>query len=173
MPSRCVCGVARRGLAGGFWDGARALHGGRVSALEAGHPMRVAGTDAVTFLAVPGLVIAWALVAICAPTTVAVHPLVTVALIIVSRLRCFMASLHKYLAEIGRRGGIRSRRVLEPDAARRMVAIREARRAARRVHHGTPASRHDGTPADTTTRAQAVQDALQRRLSPAEKLAQV
>jgi len=31
----------------------------------------------------------------------------------------------------------------------------------------------DGTPADTTTAAQAIQDALQRRLSPAEKLTQV
>ena len=54
-----------------------------------------------------------------------------------------MSSLREYLAEIGRRGGIKSRRVLA-----------------------------GGTPADTTAAAQAIQDALQRRLSPAEKLAQ-
>jgi len=84
-----------------------------------------------------------------------------------------MRSLREYLAEIGRRGGIRSRRVLEPDTARRMVAIREARRAARRLDSATSPSRVGGTPADTTAAAQAVQDAVQRRLSPAEKLAQV
>ena len=81
--------------------------------------------------------------------------------------------LRRYLAEIGRRGGIKSRRVLEPETARRMVAIREARRAARRIGHGNPSGRLGGTPPDTTAAAQAVQDALQRRLSPAEKLAQV
>ena len=81
--------------------------------------------------------------------------------------------LREYLAEIGRRGGTRSRRVLEPETARRMVAIREARRAARRPDHRTPPPRLGGTPADTSADAQAVQDALQRRLSPAEKLAQV
>ena len=84
-----------------------------------------------------------------------------------------MSSIRKYLAEIGRRGGIRSRRVLEPETARRMVAIREARRAVRRLDDGTPSLRLGGTPADTTADAQAVQDAFQRRLSPAEKLAQV
>ena len=84
-----------------------------------------------------------------------------------------MSSLRKYLAEIGRRGGIRSRRALEPETARRMVAIREARRVARRLDHDTPSQRLGGTPADTTATAQAVQDALVRRLSPAEKLAQV
>jgi hypothetical protein len=57
--------------------------------------------------------------------------------------------------------------------ARRMVAIREARRAARRLGACTAPPRPDGTPADTTAAAQAVQDALQRRLSPADKLAQV
>jgi hypothetical protein len=84
-----------------------------------------------------------------------------------------MSTIRSYLAEIGRRGGIKSRRLLVPETARRMVAIREARRAARRLDNGTLSSRLAGTPADTTTAAQAVQDALQRRLSPAEKLAQV
>src|SRR5215207_8656855 len=84
-----------------------------------------------------------------------------------------MSSIRKYLAEIGRRGGISSRRELKPETARRMVAIREARRAARRLDDSTMASRLDGTAADTTTAAQAIQDALQRRLSPAEKLTQV
>jgi len=84
-----------------------------------------------------------------------------------------MSSLRKYLAEIGRRGGIKSRRALDPETARRMVAIREARRAARRLERGSPPTRLGGTPADTATAAQAIQDALQRRLSPAEKLAQV
>jgi hypothetical protein len=84
-----------------------------------------------------------------------------------------VSSLREYLAEIGRRGGIRSRRVLEPETARRMVAIREARRAARRLEDDTRPHRPDGTPADTSATAQAVQDVLVRRLSPAEKLAQV
>ena len=39
-----------------------------------------------------------------------------------------------YLAEIGRRGGRKSRRVLEPGTARDMVRVREARRAYRRFH---------------------------------------
>ena len=75
-----------------------------------------------------------------------------------------------YLAEIGRRGGIASRRALDPETARRMVATREARRAAKRAAQG---SRIGGTPADTAAAAQAVQDALWRRSSPAEKLAAV
>src|SRR5688500_9407481 len=54
-----------------------------------------------------------------------------------------------------------------------MVAFREARRAARRLERGSPPTRLGGTPADTTAAAQAIQDALQRRLSPAEKLARV
>jgi hypothetical protein len=37
-----------------------------------------------------------------------------------------------YLAEIGRRGGRRSRRVLAPEVARGMVRLREARRAFKR-----------------------------------------
>ena len=39
-----------------------------------------------------------------------------------------------YLAEIGRRGGQKSRRVLEPEMARNMVRVREARRLYRRFH---------------------------------------
>jgi hypothetical protein len=39
-----------------------------------------------------------------------------------------------YLAEIGRIGGRKSRRALAPETARRMVAVREARRAYRRFH---------------------------------------
>jgi hypothetical protein len=39
-----------------------------------------------------------------------------------------------YLAEIGRRGGRKSRRTLDPAAARAMVKVREARRAYRRFH---------------------------------------
>ena len=41
------------------------------------------------------------------------------------------ASVRKYLSEIGRRGGQRSRRKLSPETAREMVKIREARRAYR------------------------------------------
>ena len=44
------------------------------------------------------------------------------------------AEVRKYLAEIGRRGGRRSRRRLEPEQARAMVRVREARRAFRRFH---------------------------------------
>jgi hypothetical protein len=39
-----------------------------------------------------------------------------------------------YLSEIGRRGGRRSRRSLDPATARMMVKIREARRAYRRFY---------------------------------------
>jgi len=39
-----------------------------------------------------------------------------------------------YLAEIGRRGGKASRRALDPNVAREMVRVREARRAYRRFH---------------------------------------
>lgn len=39
-----------------------------------------------------------------------------------------------YLAEIGRRGGRKSRRVLAPETARNMVRVREARRVYRRFH---------------------------------------
>ncbi len=40
-------------------------------------------------------------------------------------------STRSYLAEIGRRGGTRSRRTLSAEQAREMVAVREARRAAK------------------------------------------
>ena len=43
----------------------------------------------------------------------------------------------------------------------------------RRADTGALPRRLGGTPADTTAAAQAIQDALQRRLSPAQKLAQV
>ena len=38
---------------------------------------------------------------------------------------------HKHMAEIGRKGGHRSRRALTADEARAMVRVREARRAFR------------------------------------------
>ena len=38
-------------------------------------------------------------------------------------------SIQKYLAEIGRRGGQKSRRTLDSQTARNMVRVREARRA--------------------------------------------
>lgn len=43
-----------------------------------------------------------------------------------------MSTIRRYLAEIGARGGRKSRRALTPDAARAMVRVREARRAFRR-----------------------------------------
>ena len=43
-----------------------------------------------------------------------------------------------YLAEIGRRGGITSRRKLTKSHARRMVAIREAKRAALKAGKAWP-----------------------------------
>ena len=43
-------------------------------------------------------------------------------------------SVREYLAEIGSRGGRKSRRTLDPETARNMVRIREARRAYRRFH---------------------------------------
>jgi hypothetical protein len=43
-----------------------------------------------------------------------------------------MASIRRYLAEIGSRGGRKSRRTLDPETARNMVRVREARRAFRR-----------------------------------------
>ena len=42
--------------------------------------------------------------------------------------------VREYLAEIGRAGGRKSRRTLDPETARRMVAVREARKAYRRYH---------------------------------------
>lgn len=43
-----------------------------------------------------------------------------------------MDRINRYLARIGARGGRKSRRVLNPDTARAMVRVREARRAFRR-----------------------------------------
>lgn len=43
-------------------------------------------------------------------------------------------TIRSYLAEIGRKGGRKSRRTLDPETAREMVRIREARRAYRRFH---------------------------------------
>ncbi len=42
--------------------------------------------------------------------------------------------IRQYLADIGRKGGRRSRRRLDPEQARAMVRVREARRAYRRYH---------------------------------------
>lgn len=44
------------------------------------------------------------------------------------------ALVRKYLASIGRRGGLASRRKLSSEAARDMVKVREARRAYRRFY---------------------------------------
>mgnify|MGYP001604034677 CR=1 FL=1 len=44
--------------------------------------------------------------------------------------------VREYLAEIGRRGGRKSRRDLDPETARMMVRVREARRMYRRFHTG-------------------------------------
>ena len=41
------------------------------------------------------------------------------------------STIRRYLAEIGRRGGRKSRRKLDPETARAMVRVREARRAYR------------------------------------------
>jgi hypothetical protein len=43
-----------------------------------------------------------------------------------------MTMIRRYLSEIGRRGGLKSRRALSPETARTMVKVREARRAYRR-----------------------------------------
>lgn len=43
-----------------------------------------------------------------------------------------MADIKRYLAEIGSRGGRKSRRTLDRETARTMVTVREARRAFRR-----------------------------------------
>ena len=40
-----------------------------------------------------------------------------------------MSEIHRYLAEIGARGGRKSRRTLDAETARAMVKVREARRA--------------------------------------------
>ena len=45
-----------------------------------------------------------------------------------------MNEIGDYLADIGRRGGRKSRRTLDPEVARDMVRVREARRAYERFH---------------------------------------
>jgi hypothetical protein len=45
-----------------------------------------------------------------------------------------MSSVRKYLAEIGRKGGLKSRRTLSPETARDMVRVRQARRAFRKYY---------------------------------------
>ncbi len=47
---------------------------------------------------------------------------------------CMNEAVRAYLAEIGRKGGRRSRRVLDPETARAMVRVRQARRMYRRFH---------------------------------------
>jgi len=42
--------------------------------------------------------------------------------------------IRKYLAAIGKRGGRKSRRHLDPNAARQMVKVREAKRAFRKYY---------------------------------------
>lgn len=44
------------------------------------------------------------------------------------------SKVREYLAEIGRRGGLKSRRALDSETARAMVRVREARRIYRRFH---------------------------------------
>ena len=44
------------------------------------------------------------------------------------------SNVKEYLAEIGRRGGRKSRRSLDSETARAMVRVREARRVYRRFH---------------------------------------
>lgn len=46
-----------------------------------------------------------------------------------------MNQIRRYLARIGARGGRKSRRTLDPDTARTMVKVREARRAFRRFRN--------------------------------------
>ena len=43
-------------------------------------------------------------------------------------------NVRAYLAEIGRKGGKRSKRTLDSEAARRMVKVREARKLFRKYH---------------------------------------
>ena len=42
--------------------------------------------------------------------------------------------IRKYLSDIGKRGGRKSRRTLDPETARNMVRLREAKRAFRRFY---------------------------------------
>lgn len=83
-----------------------------------------------------------------------------------------MTEVQRYLAKIGRRGGIRSRRTLDPETARNMVQSREARRAARRSAPHLRA-RESPYPTDTTARAGEAWDRALAGLSPAQKLTRV
>ncbi len=75
-----------------------------------------------------------------------------------------MPNWRGYLAEIGRRGGMRSRRRLSRAQARAMVRAREAKRAARaRIAEAD----------DTGEDARRVYEGLLRAMSPTEKLERV
>ena len=82
-----------------------------------------------------------------------------------------MSDVRQYLAELGRRGGMKSRRALDADTARRMVEIREARRAATREANRVAPPVASDRAADTTADAGAFQDARLRQMTAAEKLA--
>ncbi len=43
-------------------------------------------------------------------------------------------TIRKYLSDIGKRGGRKSRRTLDPETARNMVRLREAKKAFRRFY---------------------------------------
>jgi len=45
------------------------------------------------------------------------------------------AAVQRYLSEIGRRGGRKSKRILNPEAAREMIKVREAKRAFRKYFY--------------------------------------
>jgi len=62
-------------------------------------------------------------------------------------------STRRYLAEIGRRGGTRSRRALTPEQARAMVASREARRAVREFERSTVGAPSSDIPGAEIVRA--------------------
>lgn len=49
----------------------------------------------------------------------------------INRMR---SPIRKYLSAIGRKGGLVSKRALDPEEARAMVKIREARKAYRKFH---------------------------------------
>ncbi len=55
-------------------------------------------------------------------------------------------SIRRYLAQMGSKGGKKSRRRLAPSTARKMVALREARKAFRTYRHEYFWSFRDDTP---------------------------
>ena len=75
-----------------------------------------------------------------------------------------MHSIRGYLAEIGRRGGMKSRRTLSRTKAQAMVRAREARRAQQRAHAGVD---------DTSAATRTVYDRLLRQMTATEKLQRV